>query len=276
MTDITKLVVPVAGRGTRFLPETKAISKEMLPILNKPLIHYICDEAIQSGIKDIIFVISRDKTDILNYFKKDTLLEELLKSQGKDELYEDLISSNFEDLNICYVEQKDPRGLGHAINCAQKFIHDEPFAVSLPDEVFFKVPAIKSLSEDYTDGFVLSLQEVDWNQTYKYGVINYSDQSYNKSLFEVTDMIEKPKDNPPSNLAITGRYILDPRIFKSLDKEIMGVGGEIQLTDAIKDCMKSEKKKVLGKIVESVRFDCGNPSGWLAANNWMFSHLKNS
>lgn len=276
MTDVTKLVVPVAGRGTRFLPETKAISKEMLPILNKPLIHYICDEAIQSGIKDIIFVISREKTDILNYFKKDTSLEELLKTQGKDELYKDLISSNFENLNICYVEQKEPRGLGHAINCAQQFIHDEPFAVSLPDEVFFKTPAIKSLAEDYKDGFVLSLQEVDWDQTYKYGVIDYSNYTYDKPLFDVIDMVEKPKNNPPSNLTITGRYILDSMIFKSLDKEIMGVGGEIQLTDAIKDCMKSKNKKVIGKIVESIRFDCGNPAGWLAANNWMFSHLKNS
>ncbi len=269
-TKVKKLVVPVAGQGTRFLPITKAISKEMLPILNKPLIHYICDEAVQSGITDIIFVINREKTDILNYFKRSIDLENKMASKDQ-KIYNDLIASNFSDINIYYVEQKEALGLGHAIWCAKELIHGETFAVSLPDELFLGYPGLKSLLDDYKEGHFLSLKKVPIYDTDKYGIIE--GKSLSERLYEITNLVEKPKENPPSNIAITGRYILDYSIFESLEKMKIGTGGEIQLTDAIQDCM-SNGIPVNGKLVESVRFDCGNPTGWLEANNHVMNKLK--
>lgn len=272
MNTVKKLVVPVAGRGTRFLPITKAISKEMLPILNKPLIHYICEEAVNSGIKDIIFVINREKTDILEYFKTNTELEATLESKCQFDLVKELRASNFKDVNIYYVEQKEALGLGHAILCAREFIHDEPFAVSLPDELFLGYPGLKSLLDDYKFGCFLSLKKVPIYDAYKYGIISGNQVSEN--LYEIRELIEKPKDIPPSNIAITGRYILCSEIFDELEKMKIGAGGEIQLTDAIRDCMLNQGIKVCGKIVESTRFDCGNPIGWLEANNFVMEQNK--
>lgn len=273
MSKIRKLVVPVAGMGTRFLPITKAISKEMLPVLNKPLIHYICEEAVQSGITDVIFVINREKTDILEYFKRNIDLENILKEKNSP-LLEEIRNSNFDSLNFYYVEQKEPLGLGHAVWCAKELIHGETFAVSLPDELFLGYPGLKSLLEDYTSGHFLSLREIPIYNAHKYGIIE--GRRIFSNTYSISNMVEKPKDNPPSNIAITGRYILDYCIFDKLEKMKYGSGNEIQLTDAICECIH-DGVSVYGKIVESKRFDCGNPVGWLEANNWVMNRkLKES
>ena len=251
--EIKTVIFPVAGLGSRFLPATKVVAKELLPILNKPLIDYAMSEAIKAGIENFIFVTSPEKQSIINYFKKNIKLENELKDKNAD--YLKLINNKliFED-NLIEVIQEKPLGLGHAIWCAKDYISG-PFAVILPDDLIVsKVACIKQLIDTYKKYKcnVVAVQEVDENNIDKYGVIDYYKNINN--AFYVKDMIEKPaKEIAPSNLAIIGRYVLQPSIMKELSNQELGFGGEIQLTDAIKRSIN--KENVVGYKFKGERFD---------------------
>jgi len=261
--EIKTVIFPVAGLGSRFLPATKVVAKELLPILNKPLIDYAVSEAIKAGIERFIFVTSSDKQSIVDYFKHNKKLENELRDKNSDFL--ELISENLilED-NLIEVIQNKPLGLGHAIWCAKNHITG-PFAVILPDDlVLSDVPCIKQMIDIYKKykSNVVAVQEVDKNNIEKYGVIDYHNKENN--TYHVKDMVEKPnRENAPSNLAIIGRYILNPSILKELSNKELGFGGEIQLTDAIKKLI--DKESVIGYKFEGNRFDCGNVIGALEA-----------
>ena len=261
--DIKTVVFPVAGLGSRFLPATKIVAKELLPILDKPLIDYAVCEAKKAGIERFIFINSSNKQSITNYFKKNKNLESELKDKKSEHL--ELISKNLiSENNLIEVIQDKPLGLGHAIWCARKYISG-PFAVMLPDDLIISgVPCIKQLIKAYKNfkSNVVAIQEVDENNINKYGVIDYYKNESN--TYHIKDMIEKPdKKNAPSNLAIIGRYILNPSIIKELSNHELGAGGEIQLTDAIKKLIINEN--VIGYKFEGNRFDCGNVIGALNA-----------
>ncbi|MBH87999.1 MAG: UTP--glucose-1-phosphate uridylyltransferase [Pelagibacterales bacterium] len=261
--DIKTVVFPVAGLGSRFLPATKIVAKELLPILDKPLIDYAVCEAKKAGIERFIFINSPNKQSITNYFKKNKNLESELKDKKSEHL--ELISKNLiSENNLIEVIQDKPLGLGHAIWCARKYISG-PFAVMLPDDLIISgVPCIKQLIKAYKNfkSNVVAIQEVDENNINKYGVIDYYKNESN--TYHIKDMIEKPdKKNAPSNLAIIGRYILNPSIIKELSNHELGAGGEIQLTDAIKKLIINEN--VIGYKFEGNRFDCGNVIGALNA-----------
>ena len=261
--EIKTVIFPVAGLGSRFLPATKVVAKELLPILNKPLIDYAVSEAIKAGIERFIFITSSDKQSIVDYFKHNKKLENELKDKNSDFL--ELISENLilED-NLIEVIQNKPLGLGHAIWCAKNHISG-PFAVILPDDlVVSDVPCIKQMIDIYKKykSNVVAVQEVDKNNIEKYGVIDYHNKENN--TYHVKDMVEKPnRENAPSNLAIIGRYILNPSILKELSNKELGFGGEIQLTDAIKKLI--DKENVIGYKFDGNRFDCGNVIGALEA-----------
>ncbi len=261
--DIKTVVFPVAGLGSRFLPATKIVAKELLPILDKPLIDYAVCEAKKAGIERFIFINSPNKQSITNYFKKNKKLESELKDKKSEHL--ELISRNLisED-NLIEVIQDKPLGLGHAIWCAREYISG-PFAVMLPDDLIISnVPCIKQLIKAYKNfnSNILAIQEVDENNINKYGVIDYYKNENN--AYYIKDMIEKPdKEKAPSNLAIIGRYILNPSIIKELSNHELGAGGEIQLTDAIKKLIINEN--VIGLKFEGNRYDCGNVIGALDA-----------
>lgn len=262
-SEIKTVVFPVAGIGSRFLPVTKKVPKELLPILNKPLIEYAINEAIDAGIEKFIFVTSPDKESILDYFKSDTKLENILKKKNPELLK--LVTDNLLlESNLIEVIQEQPLGLGHAIWCAREHI-DGPFAVILPDDlVISKVSCIKQMIKTYqkNKSNIIALQEVHKKDISKYGVIKY--HKYNKNTFYIDDMIEKPSsEKAPSNLAIIGRYILLPSVIKELFNKEIGAGGEIQLTDAIKKTISTDG--VLGVKFEGSRFDCGNIIGALEA-----------
>jgi len=261
--EIKTVIFPVAGLGSRFLPATKVVAKELLPILNKPLIDYAVSEAIKAGIERFIFVTSSDKQSIVDYFKHNKKLENQLRDKNSDFL--GLINENLilED-NLIEVIQNKPLGLGHAIWCAKNHISG-PFAVILPDDlVLSDVPCIKQMIDIYKKykSNVVAVQEVDKNNIEKYGVIDYHNKENN--TYHVKDMVEKPnRENAPSNLAIIGRYILNPSILKELSNKELGFGGEIQLTDAIKKLI--DKENVIGYKFDGNRFDCGNVIGALEA-----------
>lgn len=262
LKQIKKAIIPAAGLGTRFLPATKAMPKEMLPILDKPTIQYIVEEAAKAGIEDIIIVTGKHKRAIEDHFDNQKELEMILQEKGKTDLLEQVKYST--DLaNIFYVRQKEQKGLGHAIYSARQFIGDEPFAVLLGDDIVESDnPAIKQLVEAYEDTgkSVIGVQEVDESQTHRYGIIDPLEKVDKK--YEVKQFVEKPKQGTaPSNLAIMGRYILTPEIFDYLATQGKGAGGEIQLTDAIERLNKDDQ--VYAFDFDGNRFDVGEKLGFV-------------
>lgn len=259
---IRKAVIPAAGWGTRFLPVTKALPKEMLPLVNKPLIQYIVEEAISSGMEQIIIVTSLGKSAIEDHFDRDLALEYILEQKGERGLLEEV--RRIADLaNICYIRQKEQLGLGHAILSAEKLIGREPFAVFLPDDIFdAKVPLLKQMVEVYQryQGSVLAVRRVAKEETRRYGIIK--PKQIEERVYQVLDVVEKPEE-APSDLAILGRYILTPEIFEALETTPPGWGGEIQLSDGL--ALMLQKQAVYGYEFEGEYYDAGNPLGLLKA-----------
>ncbi|HAL10668.1 MAG TPA: UTP--glucose-1-phosphate uridylyltransferase [Staphylococcus sp.] len=262
MTKIKKAIIPAAGLGTRFLPATKAMPKEMLPILDKPTIQYIVEEAARAGIEDIIIVTGKHKRAIEDHFDIQKELETTLFEKGKLELL-DKVQYSTNLANIFYVRQKEQKGLGHAIHTAKQFIGNEPFAVLLGDDIVESDnPAIKQLMDQYeeTGKSVIGVQPVPESETHRYGVI--APKSQEARLYEVEKFVEKPaQGTAPSNLAIMGRYVLSPRIFDYLETQTEGSGGEIQLTDAIERLNKDDK--VYAYDFEGQRYDVGEKIGFV-------------
>lgn len=261
---IRKAIIPAAGLGTRFLPATKAQPKEMLPIVDKPTIQYIIEEAIQAGIEDILIITGKNKRAIEDHFDKSIELELALKEKGKTELL--TMVEDISDLaNIHYVRQKEPKGLGHAIYCARTFIGDEHFAVLLGDDVMSaQVPVIKQMMDIFTKKgtSVLGVQQVAESRVSSYGIVKYSE--HNDRLYRVEDLVEKPTlEEAPSNLAILGRYIISPEIFPILEDTKPGANNEIQLTDALKRL--ASINPIYAYDFEGKRYDLGNKMGFLQA-----------
>lgn len=258
---VTKAIIPAAGLGTRFLPLTKAMPKEMLPIIDKPTIQYIVEEAILSGIEDIIIVTGKGKRAIEDHFDNNFELEENLLKKGKLELLEKVRNSS--KIELHYIRQKEPKGLGHAIWTARKFIGNEPFAVLLGDDIVrSEKPCLKQLIEQYdeTQSSIIGVQQVEEDQTHRYGII--APTSKKGCCYQVSNFIEKPAPGTaPSNLAIMGRYVLTPEIFRLLDRQVIGAGGEIQLTDAIQILNKFQQ--VFAYDFEGKRYDVGEMSGFI-------------
>ena len=261
---VRKAVIPAAGLGTRFLPATKASPKEMLPLVDKPLIQYTVEEAVASGIEDIIVITGRGKRAIEDHFDRSVELEENLKSGGKSQVLNQIRQiSNL--ANFCYVRQSEALGLGHAVLCAQHLIGDEPFAVILGDEIIdAAVPALAQLIHVYKQrhGAVLGVQEVPKQDVSRYGIV--TSKRLARGLHRVEDLVEKPAPaDAPSNLAVIGRYILPPDIFPILRKTEPGKNGEIQLTDALKELAK--KSRMFAYEVRGQRHDAGDKLGFLIA-----------
>ena len=264
MSKIRKAIIPAAGLGTRFLPATKAQPKEMLPIVDKPTIQYIVEEAVASGIEDIIIVTGRTKKAIEDHFDKSVELEmELEKKQSKKLL--EIARSVSQIANIYYIRQKEPKGLGHAVLTAKTFVGNEPFAVLLGDDVIdSEKPALKQMIEVYEkyNASVLGVQTVERKDVNKYGIVD--GVQLDSRIYEVKNMVEKPPiDEAPTNVAVLGRYIVTPRIFDYLEKQEIGTGGEIQLTDALNKLAKEEPMYAYDFIGH--RYDVGNKMGFLQA-----------
>ncbi|NQX65620.1 UTP--glucose-1-phosphate uridylyltransferase GalU [Paenibacillus alba] len=264
MKKIRKAIIPAAGLGTRFLPATKAQPKEMLPIVDKPAIQYIVEEAIESGIEDIIIVTGRNKRAIEDHFDKSVELEMMLEEKGSTKLLEIVQSvSNLADVH--YIRQKQPLGLGHAILCARKFIGDEPFAVLLGDDILqSSPPGLKQMMNIYeqTETSVIAVQEVPWADVSKYGIISPAAAREQYQLIE--DLVEKPdRDQAPSNLAVIGRYIIMPEIFGILERQEAGRGGEIQLTDALR--VLNRQQQMAAYLMQAKRYDVGDKMGYIEA-----------
>lgn len=261
---VRKAVIPAAGLGTRFLPATKAQPKEMLPIVDKPTIQYIIEEAVQSGIEEILIITGRNKRAIEDHFDKSIELEMELKEKKKDELL-NVVEGISNMANIYYIRQKEPKGLGHAILCAKTFVGNEPFAVMLGDDVVdSNTPCLKQLINVYNEykTTILGVQEVKKEDVNKYGIV--ANRYIEDKVYKVKDLVEKPNvDEAPSNIAILGRYIITPSIFESLENTIPGAGGEIQLTDALKNLLKSEAMYAYN--FEGRRYDVGDKLGFLQA-----------
>ncbi|WP_163538983.1 UTP--glucose-1-phosphate uridylyltransferase GalU [Gracilibacillus sp. YIM 98692] len=261
MKKVRKAIIPAAGLGTRFLPATKAMPKEMLPIVDKPTIQYIVEEAIASGIEDIIIVTGKGKRAIEDHFDNNFELEDNLLKKGKYELLEK--AKQPAKVDIHYIRQKEPQGLGHAVWCARKFIGDEPFAVLLGDDIVQSDnPCLKQLIDQYenTGGSIIGVQQVNEEETHRYGIVDPAGQDGNR--YAVRNFVEKPeKGTAPSNLAIMGRYVLSPKIFKYLDKKEIGAGGEIQLTDAIQQL--NETQSVFAYDFAGKRYDVGEKLGFV-------------
>jgi len=259
---IKKAVIPAAGWGTRLLPATKAQPKEMLPIVDKPSIQYIVEEAVAAGIEDILIITSKDKQSIEDHFDKSQALEAALKRQGKTELL-NMVEDISEMITIQSVRQKEQKGLGHAIYCAKTFVGNDPFAVLLGDDIIHsKKPVIQQMMEIYEEKetAVLGCKTVAEKDVNKYGIVDYSRKD--GDVYRVEDMVEKPSlEEAPSNLAILGRYIITPDIFNILENTPPGKGGEIQLTDALKTLL--DKRVVYGYDFEGKRYDVGNKMGFL-------------
>ncbi|MGC4027796.1 MAG: UTP--glucose-1-phosphate uridylyltransferase GalU [Steroidobacteraceae bacterium] len=262
---IRTAVFPVAGRGTRFLPATKASPKEMLPVVDKPLIQYAVEEALQAGARRLVFVTGASKRAIEDHFDADLELEELLESQGKKELAELVRGVLPKDATCIYIRQPAPLGLGHAVLCAQPAVGDEPFFVHLADDLIdARVSCLKQMAAVYQKqgGSVLGVEEVSPEDTDKYGIVDVKGSK--EKIATIRSIVEKPKPaKAPSNLAVVGRYLLTPRIFSQLVNVQQGAGGEIQLTDGIAQLMKREK--VYAYRFEGKRYDCGSKLGYLQA-----------
>ncbi|PFJ17419.1 UTP--glucose-1-phosphate uridylyltransferase [Bacillus cereus] len=261
MKKVRKAIIPAAGLGTRFLPATKAMPKEMLPIVDKPTIQYIVEEAIESGIEDIIIVTGKGKRAIEDHFDHSFELEQNLLEKGKYEILEKVQESS--KINIHYIRQKEPKGLGHAVWCARKFIGNEPFAVLLGDDIVqAETPCLRQLMDQYeaTQSSVIGVQTVPETETHRYGIIDPLVQKGRG--YQVSKFVEKPaKGTAPSNLAIMGRYVLTPEIFMFLEDQQTGAGGEIQLTDAIQRL--NEIQRVFAYDFEGKRYDVGEKLGFI-------------
>ncbi|AGK55758.1 UTP--glucose-1-phosphate uridylyltransferase GalU [Bacillus sp. 1NLA3E] len=262
MKKVRKAIIPAAGLGTRFLPTTKAMPKEMLPIVDKPTIQYIVEEAMASGIEDIIIVTGKGKRAIEDHFDIAPELERNLLEKGKLDILEEVrYSSNLADIH--YIRQKEPKGLGHAIWCARNFIGDEPFAVLLGDDIVqSKTPCLRQLINEFdsTQSSIIGVQHVPEKETNRYGIIDPISQEGRR--YQVRNFVEKPSlEEAPSNLAIMGRYILTPEIFTFLEQQKTGAGGEIQLTDAIQEL--NQIKRVFAYDFEGKRYDVGEKIGYI-------------
>ena len=263
---VTKAVFPVAGLGTRFLPATKSIPKEIMTLVDRPLIQYAIDEARAAGIEEFIFVTSRGKGALEDYFDHAPELENALRRSGKRQLLEVLERTNMESGAIAYVRQHKALGLGHAVWCARQLIGDEPFAVMLPDDVIAaEKPCLQQMVEAYADigGNMVAAMEVPPEKTSSLGVLDIGEDR--GALVSVKGMVEKPKmEDAPSNLAVIGRYILSPNVLDNLNRRKTGAGGEIQLTDAIAEEITAGRK-VYGYRFRGQRYDCGSKAGFLQA-----------
>lgn len=259
---VKKAIIPAAGLGTRFLPATKAMPKEMLPIVDKPTIQYIVEEAIESGIEDIIIVTGKGKRAIEDHFDHSFELEQNLFERGKMDLLNEVQKSS-KLIDIHYIRQKEPKGLGHAIWCARKFIGDEPFAVLLGDDIVeAETPCLQQMIEQYDryHASILGVQQVKETEVSRYGIVDGN--RIDNRLYNVSNLIEKPRqEEAPSNLAILGRYILSPRIFDILENQKPGAADEIQLTDAIAELNKHEA--VYAYDFEGTRYDVGDKLGYI-------------
>ena len=259
---VKKAIFPAAGLGTRFLPATKASPKEMLPLVDKPMIQYAVEEAISCGIEDIIIITGKTKRAIEDHFDSAYELEEKLKITGKKKLLEEI--NKLSDINFAYIRQRSALGLGHAILCAKPFVKDEPFAVILSDDVID--PEYRLLKEmieisQEVDCPVIALEEVPESAVSRYGIIAGVQEG---DIYRITSLVEKPKkEDAPSNLAIIGRYILTPDLFRILEKQKAGAGGEIQLTDALRELLK--KRTIYGYRIKGRRYDAGDKLGFLKA-----------
>ncbi|WP_116132919.1 UTP--glucose-1-phosphate uridylyltransferase GalU [Tropicimonas sp. IMCC34043] len=263
---VIKAVFPVAGLGTRFLPATKSVPKEIMTLVDRPLIQYAIDEARSAGIEEFIFVTSRGKSALEDYFDSSPELENTLRRKGKDDLLKVLEHTNMESGAIAYIRQHQALGLGHAVWCARRLIGDEPFAVILPDDVIAgEKSCLQQMVEAYqeTGGSMVAAMEVPYEKTSAYGILDVSEDMGQK--VRVKSMVEKPKaEDAPSNLAVIGRYILSPDVMENLNRMKSGAGGEIQLTDAIADELEAGRD-VFGFRFRGQRFDCGSKAGFLQA-----------
>jgi len=261
---VKKAIIPAAGLGTRFLPATKALPKEMLPIVDKPTMQYIIEEAVASGIEEILIITGRNKKSIEDHFDKSVELELELENKHKDGLLEQVRDiSNM--VNIHFIRQKEPKGLGHAINCARTFVGNEPFAVMLGDDIVdSEVPCLKQLMDCFEEKgkTILGVQEVAKENVDKYGIVD--GVKISDRVYTVNNLVEKPQvDQSPSNIAILGRYIITPEIFDILDNTEPGKGGEIQLTDALKTLIAQQD--MYAYVFEGRRYDVGDKLGFLEA-----------
>lgn len=264
---IRKAVFPVAGLGTRFLPATKASAKEILPVVDKPLVQYAVKEAIEAGAEEMVFITSHTKNSIMDHFDRDYGLEASLERKGKEDLLEAVRDVLPPEISCVYIRQPEALGLGHAISCALPAVGDQDFAVLLADDLIaggFR-PCMAQMRHVYEEygASVLAVQRVPEEQTHKYGIVEVEPVA--PGLSEIKSIVEKPPpDRAPSNLAVVGRYILTPRIFKLLERTEPGAGGEIQLTDAIQSLVGEQT--VLAYEFEGTRYDCGSKFGYLKAN----------
>ncbi|MEE4313349.1 MAG: UTP--glucose-1-phosphate uridylyltransferase GalU [Desulfofustis sp.] len=263
---IRKAVFPVAGLGTRFLPATKAMPKEMLPVVDKPIIQYAVEEALAAGIEQIIFVTGSGKSALEDHFDTNLELEKVLEERGKSDLLNTVRSMIPESSHIVYTRQSEPLGLGHAIWCARDIVGDEPFAVLLADDLIqSEVPVLYQMIQEFDRlrASMMAIIEVPKDQTHRYGIID-AEPAFNNT-FRVRSMVEKPPpEKAPSNLAVIGRYILTPKIFSYLGRKKTGAGGEIQLTDAMAALL--QEQPVFGYTFAGKRFDCGDKAGFQLAN----------
>jgi UTP--glucose-1-phosphate uridylyltransferase len=261
---VTKAIFPVAGLGTRFLPATKSVPKEIMTLVDRPLIQYAIDEARAAGIKEFLFVTSRGKSALEDYFDHAPDLETSLRKTGKDDLLRTLKDTNMDSGAIAYIRQHKPLGLGHAVWCARRLVGNEPFAVILPDDVIAaEKPCLQQMVEAYAEtvGSTVATMEVAPTKTSSYGVLDVESQT--GPVVRVKGMVEKPPaGSAPSNLAVIGRYILSPKIMQNLNRIDKGVGGELQLTDAIAQELV-EGRDVFGYRFEGKRYDCGSKAGYL-------------
>ena len=266
MRRVTKAIFPVAGLGTRFLPATKSIPKEIMTLVDRPLIQYAIDEARAAGIKEFIFVTARGKSALEDYFDVAPELETTLRKKGKTDLLESLKSTNMESGQIAYIRQNKAMGLGHAVWCARRLLGNEPFAVILPDDVIAaEKPCLQQMVEAHAEigGNMVAAMEVPESKTSSYGILDIREDM--GSVVSVKGMVEKPPvSEAPSNLAVIGRYILTPDVMRNLNKAKSGAGGEIQLTDAIAQEIASSDN-VYGFRFRGQRYDCGSKAGFLQA-----------
>ncbi|MHB1590514.1 MAG: UTP--glucose-1-phosphate uridylyltransferase GalU [Sulfuricella sp.] len=265
MTKITKAVFPVAGMGTRFLPATKASPKEMLPIVDKPLIQYAVEEAVAAGITELIFVTGRSKRAIEDHFDKAYEMEAELEARGKTKLLELLRGITPPNVTCVYIRQAEALGLGHAVLCARQVVGNEPFAVLLADDLLDgDPPVLKQMVDLYAHyhSSVIGVQDVPREETSQYGIVDAKELE--DRIYKINNIVEKPRpEEAPSTLGVVGRYILTPSIFKHLEKVQAGAGGEIQLTDGIASLLKQEQ--VLAYAYKGTRYDCGSKIGYLKA-----------
>ena len=262
---VTKAVIPAAGFGTRFLPATKAVPKEMLPIVDKPTIQYIVEEAIASGIEDLLIITSRGKDALVNHFDKAYELETILERDGKQEML-NAVREVSDKINVQFVRQKEQKGLGHAVLCAKSFVGNEPFAVMLGDDVVVaEKPCLSQLIEQFDkyNATVLGVQKVGMDQVSKYGIVDCN--NVEGRMYKLKGMVEKPKkEDAPSDVAVLGRYVITPAIFDCLEKTPKGAGGEIQLTDALQ--AMAQERGMMAVRMTGMRFDAGDWAEFLTAN----------